>query len=268
MNNTILPFLKLDYLSNTKAYTSGSDSEAHCLDKDFFSNYLYSEKISYVYNSRGFRDTEWPDSIDELKESIWCFGDSFTVGLGSPIEHTWPYILQKESKRRCINVSMDGASNEWIARKVNEVVKEINPDRIIIMWSYCHRDESPDESLPDNERRMWFKYYDDDKSKFLNQFNFNNDLHKFTQARNKLTTKVAIESIIPLAFTIDKTLPQLDPRLSWHADFNSLNNKLLEFIHPVEQVDFARDKHHFDILTSTKFVKKLLDIYPHLLIKS
>ena len=39
--------------------TSGSDSPEECLSKDHFLN--YTKDISYNYNSRGFRDNEWPD---------------------------------------------------------------------------------------------------------------------------------------------------------------------------------------------------------------
>ena len=119
---------------------SGMDSIEECRDKKHFKNYPY--KVEYVYNSRGFRDTEWPESLEELKNAIWCIGDSFTVGLGSPLEHTWPYLLQQQTGRRCINVSMDGTSNEWIARKGISLVNTISPDIVIAHWSYTNRRES------------------------------------------------------------------------------------------------------------------------------
>ena len=131
---------------------SGMDSIERCLDKKHFKNYPY--KIKYVYNSRGFRDAEWPNSIDELRNAIWCIGDSFTVGLGAPLEHTWPYLLQQQTGRRCINVSLDGASNQWIARITQKLIEEINPDEIVIMWSYVHRRENKDASLSDEDRRI------------------------------------------------------------------------------------------------------------------
>jgi len=131
---------------------SGMDSIEGCVDKKHFKNYPYP--IEYVYNSRGFRDAEWPESVDELRNAIWCIGDSFTVGLGSPLAHTWPYLLQQQSGRRCINVSMDGASNEWIVRKTQRLIEEINPTAIVIMWSYTNRREKNDNSLSDEDRRI------------------------------------------------------------------------------------------------------------------
>ena len=132
---------------------SGSDSPGPWnVNKKYFKNYPYP--IEYVYNSRGFRDAEWPESVDELRNAIWCIGDSFTVGLGSPLAHTWPYLLQQQSGRRCINVSMDGASNEWIVRKTQRLIEEINPTAIVIMWSYTNRREKNDNSLSDEDRRI------------------------------------------------------------------------------------------------------------------
>jgi hypothetical protein len=132
---------------------SGMDSRQLCLDQKHFDSYPYA--IEYRYNSRGFRDDEWPTSVEELKKCIWCFGDSFTVGLGSPLNHTWVNILQNKSVVRCINVSMDGASNDWIARKVVEVLEEIQPQHIVIHWSYLNRGELTDSQLNDEERKSW-----------------------------------------------------------------------------------------------------------------
>ena len=148
----ILPDLVLPSRVNQCWEYSGLDSIEHCRDKNHFKQYPYP--ITYDYNSRGFRDQEWPESVEELKNAIWCVGDSFTVGLGSPIEHTWPWLLQKQTGRRVINISMDGASNNWIARRANLIQKEIAPDNIVIMWSYVHRREHQNSELDDEQRRI------------------------------------------------------------------------------------------------------------------
>ncbi len=71
----------------------------------------YPYPISYSYNSHGFRDDEWPDDLSNV---IWCIGDSFTTGVGVPFDHRWPNILQSKINKRCINLGIDGASNELI----------------------------------------------------------------------------------------------------------------------------------------------------------
>jgi hypothetical protein len=148
----ILPDFVLPSRVNQCWEYSGIDSPEFCQDKNHFKNYPH--KILYQYNSRGFRDHEWPVSVEELQQSIWCFGDSFTVGLGSPLEHTWPYLLQQKTGRRIINVSMDGASNNWIARRAALVQKEINPANSVVMWSYLHRRENENQKNDDEQRRI------------------------------------------------------------------------------------------------------------------
>lgn len=135
----ILNSLNLPNKSKCIFNETGVDSYEKCLDKKHFISYPW--QVVYNYNSRGFRDCEWPENITDLKNSIWCLGDSFTVGLGSPLRNTWPYILSEKTNCRTINVSMDGASNNWISRKANHIYNEILPKTIVICWSFLHRRE-------------------------------------------------------------------------------------------------------------------------------
>lgn len=127
------------------------DHPDQCFDRKHWHSYQY--QISYDYNSRGFRDSEWPSDLDQLQNSIWCIGDSFTVGLGSPIQHTWPARLSALTGRKTINVSMDGASNSWIARQAACIIENIRPESVIVMWSFSHRREINDPNLTDEQRR-------------------------------------------------------------------------------------------------------------------
>jgi hypothetical protein len=149
----ILPNIVLPSRVNARWDHSGIDSVEGCRNKKHFKNYPHT--VEYVYNSRGFRDADWPDSLEELKNAIWCIGDSFTVGLGSPLEHTWPYLLQQQTGRRCINISMDGASNSWIFRNGVSIIKNINPKTIILHWSFIERREQPNKLID----QAWNDYY-------------------------------------------------------------------------------------------------------------
>ena len=260
---------------------SGLDHRRFCLDQKHFDN--YPDNIEYKFNSRGFRDIEWPESIEELKNSIWCFGDSFTVGLGSPLEHTWVNILQQRTEIRCINVSMDGASNNWIARKINRVLEEITPQRIVVQWSYLHRTESNDITLSDEKRRITH----------LNDISLGHQFDNFKNLRGSINNKSAqiVQSIIPDGLPIyhhnqykekinilkgpnwpdliDITVegfPAIDKSIKKELkNFGILTNTIeyLEHKHLldtiddcicIKQIDFARDGHHYDYLTAGKFV--------------
>lgn len=285
----ILPDFILTTRQNKIWSESGMDSLRECFNKKHFKNYPY--QISYNYNSRGFRDEEWPQSIEELRQAVWCFGDSFTVGIGSPINHTWVNILQSKLNRRCINVSMDGASNQWITRKVLRVLEEIKPKEVCIQWSFLHRDESLDDSLSDECRRLFF-----------NINNLTQDLDdKFNQLFNSIeyakNTVNLYYSKIPNSGIYSKQ-DKLNQKIiyKWNnlkgsdwpgIDFFSDSDKLSKNIHeelrqfnfdyfelykkwssyncfdkimPVTQIDYARDYFHYDKLTAERFVNDLVDL--------
>lgn len=150
----ILPdFVLLSRVSLNEKFT-GIDSEEHCLNPQWFKQYPHS--VTYDYNSRGFRDEEWPDN---LAQAIWCFGDSFTVGLGSPHSHTWPSVLQRKIHTQCINVSLDGASNQWIARKIVSLSQSLQPRCVVVHWSYIHRRESSVSALTKTLDGHWREFY-------------------------------------------------------------------------------------------------------------
>ena len=92
--NMLLPDFILRSRQNELFTESGLDTLKDCLDNTHYKNYPH--QIEYKYNSRGYRDAEWPNTITELQDAIWCFGDSFTVGIGSPLNHTWVNILQSK----------------------------------------------------------------------------------------------------------------------------------------------------------------------------
>lgn len=266
---------------------SGIDSLGQCLDKKHFKSYPH--QIEYRYNSRGFRDAEWPEDLAQLKQAIWCLGDSFTVGIGSPLEHTWVVQVGNQLDTRTINVSLEGASNYWIFRKTLDILTHIQPDVIIIQWSYIHRTESNDVTLSDEDRRA---KYDPD--------NWYNDLDlglAFIELVKKVEvakqhTKV-IHSFIPkfgIGIDISDTWAQISGP-DWPAcpttldEFNALGSGIvnelinffklydrfnlyynlhhnIEYMPEIKKLDQARDSHHYDILTAQHFatgVRQLLN---------
>lgn len=113
-----------------------------------------SHTIYYSFNSRGYRDHEWPN--EGLEHCDWCLGDSLTLGLGVPFAQTWPQALQRETGVRTINVSMAGASNQWLHRKVSYLLSHVRPQRIFVLWTWLHRRE---KSLADVYEERWQNFY-------------------------------------------------------------------------------------------------------------
>jgi len=150
----ILPdFVLLSRAGLDEKFT-GLDSEEFCVNPTQFAQYPHP--VIYNYNSRGFRDLEWPDN---LTDAVWCFGDSFTVGLGSPHSHTWPAVLQRKMHTRCINISLDGGSNQWIARKIVSLSRALMPRCVVVHWSYIHRRESSQSALTKTLDSHWREFY-------------------------------------------------------------------------------------------------------------
>lgn len=281
----ILPDFIIPSRVNQHWQDSGIDSLEYCLDKKHFQSYPYD--IEYVYNNRGYRDSNWPNTIQELRESIWCVGDSFTVGIGSPREHTWPHLLSIETKIRTINVSMDGASNNWISRKALRIIKEINPKHMIIQWSYIPRRELDPVSALDKEWNLFYRrirepdwpdcdrhqmfdlpasilskinYHgwnennvltDDSRisqfEKCSTQNDIDNTLNCIRQVQNEAGNCLIIHSFIPL----------FAPREAKVAIESQISGLVIP---EIVQLDLARDGHHYDIKTSQALTQQILQL--------
>lgn len=272
----ILPDLVMPSRVDQHWQYSGMDHINRCQDPKHFLSYPHN--ISYDYNSRGFRDEEWPNSNAELKDAVWCIGDSFTVGVGAPIQHTWPSRLSTKLQQRTINVSLDGASNEWMTRIAQTIVHAVDPKHMVIMWSHTHRREHYNSHQNDEARRI-----------HSTKTTVEEDLDNLIECKAQIDSLAphAVHFAIPGAHynvlpsvaqcwnniqianrpadcpTTVAELTALDPKLL--LEIKNLHNCLdkiqasLEFnyflktqldIEPVSQLDLARDGHHFDKLTA------------------
>lgn len=289
----LLPDLVLPSRVNQRWQHSGIDSPEHCQDKKRFYNYAHT--IDYVYNDRGFRDDQWPESLCELQNAIWCIGDSFTVGIGQPLDHIWPQVLSRRLQKRTINISMDGASNDWIYRIASNINKHINPKLMIVMWSYTHRRESADARLDDEKRRMYSGPYESTEQDFQHWLNLKSRLQEHcnnviqcaiplfhsgtVSARQNLDTikqdwlrlkdpswPKCPENLLDLDALPDYIKSELQ---NLHGYYDVIKAKLLaadlgkydlldDVIFIDQQLDWARDYHHFDILTSNWVVDRIV----------
>ena len=252
--------IKLTQLINKCCTTFGIDSVEHCWNKLHFKN--YSKNVIYKFNQMGYRDEEWPNT---LNNDIWAVGDSFTLGLGQPFEETWVNIVQKKINQRVINVSMNGASNDWIARRTQFILDNCNPAVILIQWSYTHRREDKNTALDDEDRANHFSKDLEtelelltqlsnteqlDRLMLLDNLDIENCLQNIMSISNKHNIKI-IHSFVPEFFN-----PQTDPNVSIYS---VLTTHHINFFPAQEQVDFARDGFHYDIKTATQYADKYVE---------
>lgn len=278
----ILPDFVLASRVNQHWQYSGADHPDRCIDATHFKS--YTDTIEYVYNSRGFRDKEWPQ---ELHNAIWCIGDSFTTGVGSPVTSTWPYLLAQALGQRTINVSMDGASNSWIARKALGLLQTVAPRIIVIQWSYSERRECADTTKSDEDRRL--SHLPLGLGIVDGLLNFQQCVQQVEQ--NKGNCQV-IHSIIPQGINFPRfsdvqqswtniagpdwpvhapdklidipgfVVEELKQHQAWefvseyYHVMDLFNNTVKDvcYLGMISQIDLARDGHHYDIRTATAFV--------------
>lgn len=276
----ILPDFVIPSRINQRWMTSGIDSEEQCIDLKHYRSYPYH--VEYHYNNRGYRDEPWPNSLTDLQQSVWCLGDSFTVGIGSPRQHTWSYILQQTLNQRTINVSMDGASNNWIARKAVRVLEQIKPRLMILHWSYIHRREKDPETAMDD---LWKRFYNDIRDpswpqcsrqerdqlpKYIKQeihdqhsgwddFETPPDdcrIEPYSKCSNEedivntLNCIGMINQLVTETQVIHSFIPKFVPK----SYAGTIESKISGLVIPeICILDLARDGHHYDLLTAEKF---------------
>lgn len=248
----ILPTHVIPTYANRTLQYSGSDDPQRVISRGKPRNmdgidklqhwHAYPHTISYVYNSRGFRDSEWPEQLHTVPV---VFGDSFISGLGSPVEHRISNMLG------AVNYSMDGASNDWICRRAVDYIQTVKPVYAVVQWSYIHRRELQDWSLPcDSMRRIWYTDATvlEDSDNFVQRVTElesvaranNVDLiHTFIPGIGKGTNTTGGRTSIERASA--NVIQLVENSVKHCVTFNSI-------------LDWARDAHHYDVLTAQQYV--------------
>lgn len=115
---------------------SGIDSPTTCQSVKWFKNYPI-QNFDYQFNSWGFRGPDYNQYIG--KPVILCLGDSFTVNVGGPIEHSWPSLLQVNYDIPCLNLGMDGAGNDAIRLVYDRACKIFDVQKTFVVYSFLNR---------------------------------------------------------------------------------------------------------------------------------
>jgi hypothetical protein len=145
--NSLLQTIKIPYYANLRCTSLGLDSLDHCFDKKRYAT--YPDRINYVFNEIGYRHT----TINHYRgNEILAIGDSFTLGLGVNHSDCWSYCLENMLDYPVLNFSLNGASNDWMARKIKDLLKVFKPRCVIVHYSFSHRRESPMLDWHDDER--------------------------------------------------------------------------------------------------------------------
>jgi len=117
------------------------------VDTDIPQNKIDDRKISYTFNSHGFRSDEF---LHKSEINILTNGCSITVGVGVDQQHTWPFVLKKliEQTGRTVsiwNLALSGASPDYVVRSTYKVIDILSPDFTFVHWPPATRLEAPSD---------------------------------------------------------------------------------------------------------------------------
>jgi hypothetical protein len=192
----------------------------------------YPDNIVYQFNDLGFRDV---NSSQYQGNEILALGDSFTLGIGVNVEQTWPYVLQNLLAYPVRNFSLNGASNDWMARKLKVLLNFFNPRLVVIHYSFSHRRERPHNNWQDHERTESEPVYTQEQniSNWVTNYNIINNI------------KVPV---------IHSFITDWDPM---GVDYKNMGQNLLA---PMQKIDLARDGFHYGVKTNFKLAENIANL--------
>lgn len=98
----------------------------------------WTEKsVEYKFNSYGFRGNEF----DLSAESIMFLGCSFTLGVGVSEKDAWPTLVASALNLQCVNLGVNGGSNDAAFRLAYNWVPVVKPKMVIWLVTYKERFE-------------------------------------------------------------------------------------------------------------------------------
>jgi hypothetical protein len=223
--------IAIPFYADLQTDSLGLDSQAHCFDRILFDRH---PAVHYQFNQVGFRT----HSVDKFKHNaILVIGDSFTLGLGNNVETRYTDILEQQLSHQVLNFSLNGASNDWIARKLQQLLQLFQPRAIVIHYTFSHRRERPQSDWHDDERTECEPFYS-------SQENYQN---WFTNFR----TIQALAGDIKLVHSFIN---------NWHDQPVDYTGVGANVILPPRQLDFARDGFHYGPRTHLSLANKITSL--------
>lgn len=104
--------------------------------KEKWNNYTI-KNYNYVFNNWAFRGGDYTQYKDQPVNI--CLGDSFTLNVGGPIDHSWPAQLSKYFEIPTLNFGIDGAGNDTIQMVYDYLCAQFDVQNTFVMYSFFHR---------------------------------------------------------------------------------------------------------------------------------
>lgn len=191
-----------------------------------------NQKFTYKFNSSGFRSDEFSND-----EGIVFLGCSFTIGIGLPLETTYPYLISKSLKLKCYNLGIGGGSNDTAFRLAYHYLPKLKTKLVVFRVCPEHRIELIDRQnqIVQLFPNYCFVYKKDSYAGFYETFISNPSNTILNQDKNLLAISMLCHSLgIKLVvihqndmsyfdYARDLAHPGVESNLSW-------SKKMLEII--------------------------------------
>ena len=223
--------IEIPFYANLQTDFLGLDSLEHCFDRSKFDQH---PPVHYQFNDVGFRTHT---SNQFQSDAILVLGDSFTLGLGNNVAERYTDLLEQQLSHQVLNFSLNGASNDWISRKLQQLLSLFQPRAIIVHYTFSHRRERPQTDWHDDERTECEPFYSSEE-------NYQNWFANFQIVCALAGDIKLIHSFIP----------------NWHdqpVDYATLGQNIIP---PVAQLDFARDGFHYGSQTHQVLADKITNL--------
>ena len=223
--------IAIPFYANLQTECLGLDSLTHCFNRQLFDQH---PPVHYQFNEVGFRT----HSVNKFKRNaILVLGDSFTLGLGNNIQDRYTDILEQQLSHQVLNFSLNGASNDWIARKLQQLLQLFQPRATVIHYTFSHRRERPQPDWHDDERTECEPLYSSEE-------NYQNWFANFQTIQALAGDTKLVHSFIH----------------NWHdqaIDYAELGTNVIP---PETQLDFARDGFHYGPRTHLALADKITSL--------
>lgn len=168
--------------------------------RDYFAELGWDKPgaITYKFNSYGFRADEFDGG-----PYLVALGCSYTIGIGLPVEATWPYQVAQALNLKCANLAWGGYSADSCYRLAEYWVDKLKPDYVCMLVPPRHRIEllldDPTQSLEIFMPQSLSRYYKEDDI-YLKHWFLNDENAKINQRKNVRAIKqLCLELNIPCA---------------------------------------------------------------------
>jgi hypothetical protein len=122
------------------------DSPDKCVFGELYWHQHPIKNYNYRYNNAGFRDRDY-EQYDGQTVNV-CIGDSNTVNIGGPIEHSWSYLLGQYFNTPTLNLGIDGACFYQYIDVLEKARKFFKVDKIFVLYNLFDNDQEKHQCLP------------------------------------------------------------------------------------------------------------------------